>query len=470
MRNGRRYALAAAGAAAVLVAAPLPAMAEETADAATGTLTVTRFDDRYADGLFDPSKTTANGDADRLNTSLAAQLVDVNGTRHYKSADADGLYRFTDVPVGPATLYLGHPNYPANEVFFDATGAQSAADIVRLPTTEYFGAQGTADVVIDEDGEERLIGMTALGVVAKVSLADGTPVSGVPAIEFASGGEWFSSSEYAGLAGGYEAQTSDYRVVRHLPGDLGMRLTAPEGYRVASVTAATGSAPISYPDIPMTVTEREGAYWVSSTDVPLYFFSAAFLVTLERLPDTTRPEVAVVSPVPTGPVPALALQIDATDDGGLQRIVANVYKGGKLVKSTQTAAGGATSATHTATVNLPDGAYTVKYNAQDLAGNISRTSTFDVTIDATAPKATVKNGRAFTLAEDDAYDLISFKLQDAGKIDRVELNGKVKDLTDNIWSDVNFVKPGTFGAVQGENTLVVYDVAGNATTVTFTLR
>jgi len=31
------------------------------------------------------------------------------------------------------------------------------------------------------------------------------------------------------------------------------------------------------------------------------------------------------------------------------------------------------------------------------------------------------------------------------------------------------VKPGAFGAVEGANTLVVYDVAGNATTVRFTV-
>ena len=64
---------------------------------------------------------------------------------------------------------------------------------------------------------------------------------------------------------------------------------------------------------------------------------------------------------------------------------------------------------------------------------------------------------------------MSYKLHDAGKIDRLTLNGVVKDLTDNVWSDLNGVKPGSFGAVLGANTLVVYDVAGNATTVDFTL-
>jgi hypothetical protein len=164
------------------------------------------------------------------------------------------------------------------------------------------------------------------------------------------------------------------------------------------------------------------------------------------------------------------VKLDATDNRGLQRIVANIYKGGVLVKSTQTRIDGVTSGTHTATVTLASGDYTVKYNAQDLAGNISQTSTFAFTIDATAPRATVKEGSSFTVATGNTYDLISFKLSDAGKIDKVTINGKVKDLTNNAWSDVNFIKPGTFGAVRGVNTLVVHDVAGNTETITFTLN
>jgi len=70
----------------------------------------------------------------------------------------------------------------------------------------------------------------------------------------------------------------------------------------------------------------------------------------------------------------------------------------------------------------------------------------------------------------ETYDMISFKLYDAQKVDKVELNGKVKDLSNNQWSDVNFIKPPTFGAVKGLNTLVVFDVAGNTQTYTFTLN
>jgi hypothetical protein len=65
---------------------------------------------------------------------------------------------------------------------------------------------------------------------------------------------------------------------------------------------------------------------------------------------------------------------------------------------------------------------------------------------------------------------VSFKLHDGGTgIDYVTINGVVKDLSNNAWSDVNFVKPGVFGAHEGWNTLVVYDVAGNSTTYQFRL-
>jgi len=190
----------------------------------------------------------------------------------------------------------------------------------------------------------------------------------------------------------------------------------------------------------------------------------------DEQPDTVKPVVTLATPTTAGPHRTLALQVDATDDRGLAKIVANVYRGGTLVKSTQTAAGGAKAASHTATVTLPDGAYTVRYNAHDLAGNVAQTKTFDVTIDGTKPTVTVKDGSSFTVGSGGTYSLVSFKLHDAGKIDRIVLNGKVKDLTDNAWSDVNFVKPGVFGAVAGANTLVVHDVAGNTTTVEFTLN
>lgn len=192
-------------------------------------------------------------------------------------------------------------------------------------------------------------------------------------------------------------------------------------------------------------------------------------VSFER--DAVKPTAVLAAPTTAGPFSALDLRVDATDDRGLAKIVANVYREGALVDSTQSAvADGATTASHAASVTLPDGSYQLRYNAHDRAGNVSATGTFAFTIDATAPTATVKDGADFTVRTGDTFDTVSFKLFDAGRVDRVELNGTVKDLTDNTWSDLNFVRPGVFGAVRGENTLVVFDVAGNSHTTVFTLN
>lgn len=119
------------------------------------------------------------------------------------------------------------------------------------------------------------------------------------------------------------------------------------------------------------------------------------------------------------------------------------------------------------------GTYTLNYTATDAAARQANVS-FEVVAsppaDTTAPIVTVKTD-ATTIpgGAQGAYEQVSFKLSDAGKIDRVVLNGVVKDLVDDVWSDLNKVRPGVFGAVLGANTLQVYDVAGNVTTVTFTL-
>ncbi len=186
--------------------------------------------------------------------------------------------------------------------------------------------------------------------------------------------------------------------------------------------------------------------------------------------DTTKPVSSLTSPTTAGPHRGLSLSVEASDDRGLQRIVANVYRGSTLVASTQSAMNGAPSGVHTATVALADGDYTIRYNAQDLAGNISQTKTFAVTIDGTAPTTTVKTGAGETVQTSGGYSRLSVKLYDAGRIDKVTINGVVKDLVDNAWSDVNGIVPGAFGAVRGENTLVVHDVAGNTTTMRFTLE
>nr|WP_236778900.1 discoidin domain-containing protein [Agromyces seonyuensis] len=269
----------------------------------------------------------------------------------------------------------------------------------------------------------------------------------------------------------------DGRMVTDLgaPREIGSVLAVWDGADAPSATVSVSDDGVTFrevgtPTAGSSVAVGDHARYVAlSTD---WSEGDAGLAALQVLPtaDGTRPEATLVSPTTAGPFRGLQVQVDAADEVGLRRIVANVYRGSTLVKSTQTALHGARSGSHSATVDLPSGDYTVKYNAEDLSGNISKTGTFAFTVDATAPTATVKEGASFTAGTAAGYDKVSFKLFDAQKIDKVSINGVVKDLTNDAWSDVNFIAPGVFGAVRGENTLVVFDVAGNSTTVRFTLN
>ncbi|MEU6641915.1 hypothetical protein ABZ863_05130 [Saccharomonospora sp. NPDC046836] len=58
---------------------------------------------------------------------------------------------------------------------------------------------------------------------------------------------------------------------------------------------------------------------------------------------------------------------------------------------------------------------------------------------------------------------------EAGTIDEVVLNGRSVGLTGAARSDLDHIRPGVRGAVVGANTLEVHDVAGNVTTIEFTL-
>ena len=236
----------------------------------------------------------------------------------------------------------------------------------------------------------------------------------------------------------------------------------------ADWTAESWAAIISARDAAQTVADDEAA---AQEEVDKAADVLADAIAEAIAADKVKPGASLVVPTVAGPFSSLDLQVDAIDDRGLSKIVADVYNGDSLVKSTQLAVSdGARNASHVESVALPDGSYTLRYNAHDTAGNVSETGSFAFTIDATAPTATVKEGSEFTVATGQTYDKVSFKLHDAGKIAKVELNGVVKDLSDNDWSDINFVAPGVFGAVQGENTLIVYDVAGNTQTIVFTLN
>ncbi|QHN42495.1 hypothetical protein GII36_01365 [Candidatus Mycosynbacter amalyticus] len=127
-------------------------------------------------------------------------------------------------------------------------------------------------------------------------------------------------------------------------------------------------------------------------------------------------------------------------------------------------AGVATYALNTASQLYGDGKYTAKFTSRDAAGNESvQEKVF--TVDNTAPTVTVKSG-AIGNTTSKIFSNVSLSLYDAYQVDRYVLNGQMVDFTNNTYSDANFQNIKS-KLVQGSNTFVLYDVAGNTTTYVF---
>ncbi len=95
--------------------------------------------------------------------------------------------------------------------------------------------------------------------------------------------------------------------------------------------------------------------------------------------------------------------------------------------------------------------------------NINHDQYTKVVYDLTAPEIIVKEESKGT---DPYFSNVSFKLHDNYLVKEYEINGNVVEVTPNAWTDANFQNIKQY-LVAGENTIIVRDMAGNATTKTF---
>jgi hypothetical protein len=117
------------------------------------------------------------------------------------------------------------------------------------------------------------------------------------------------------------------------------------------------------------------------------------------------------------------------------------------------------------TTKLTDGTYQLTMNGRDKAGNVTQIFR-TITVDNTAPIVTVKSG---SIGTDDIFSKVSFKLYDNNKVKKYFINGQVRTLTPNQWSDANDISVGNNGGLLGNNTFVLEDVAGNQRVYNFIL-
>ena len=122
------------------------------------------------------------------------------------------------------------------------------------------------------------------------------------------------------------------------------------------------------------------------------------------------------------------------------------------------------------TTLLSDGVHTAQGVIYDEAGNRGETPVVTFTVDNSGPTITVKTANPASVGGPDRFSTLSLKLYDANKVDKVVVNGVLKDLTNDNYSDVNFLAAGSFGIQEGVPfTVVAYDVQGNSSSRTFVI-
>ena len=122
------------------------------------------------------------------------------------------------------------------------------------------------------------------------------------------------------------------------------------------------------------------------------------------------------------------------------------------------------------TTLLSDGVHTAQGVMYDEAGNRGETPIVTFTVDNSGPTITVKAANPASVGGPDRFSTLSLKLYDLNKVDKVVVNGVLKDLSNSAYSDVNSLTVGSFGIQEGVPfTVVAFDVQGNSTTKTYTI-
>ena len=99
----------------------------------------------------------------------------------------------------------------------------------------------------------------------------------------------------------------------------------------------------------------------------------------------------------------------------------------------------------------------------DVAGNKSE---FKFTLDLVAPVISIKDG---SIGNDPYFSNVSFNFSDNNLVDKYVINEKEFDFGDSKYSNANYDNFKNY-LKSGENTIILYDTAGNSTTKTFVIE
>lgn len=292
-RGGVGVAALAVAASSILVASPASAAPGE------GTLTVTWFEDRYTDGVYDTTPTNPAGEKDQLRQSGNYLYLQTADDAWYGAPQrADGTYVFPDVPMGEADLYVVDPTGTNQNAFWDATEGDPEfmpQSNVSFDNGTFLHEDGTRTTGLsgpgssagrltvnigDETTTNRLVGMAGIGANAEVTV-DGERTTGLAELTFFENGAALPATEWD--TGRFFA-ARDAGQAKLVPGEIGIgvELLDTRRYRIESVTA--GSNIDTTLSIPLT--QNGGIWTMDSADLVRYFDSVEFTVALAPVPLT----------------------------------------------------------------------------------------------------------------------------------------------------------------------------------------
>ncbi|MEU6010661.1 LamG domain-containing protein [Streptomyces sp. NPDC047453] len=90
-------------------------------------------------------------------------------------------------------------------------------------------------------------------------------------------------------------------------------------------------------------------------------------------------------------------------------------------------------------------------------------------LDGTPPTISLNDNPGMNVGFDGTYQAVSFVMRDAGGVGQVSVNGFPVVLPSAPVVGLSHIRPGSYHAVLGDNTITVTDIAGNVTTRHFTL-
>jgi len=240
--------------------------------------------------------------------------------------------------------------------------------------------------------------------------------------------------------------------------------------------------------VTVTITRDGGPDLIATKTInPTMGTFATLAEIMPAMPANSGPTVNFMDPTPSENSyvrGTITPHVTASDDYGMGSYYVRVWKNAFESGVSNLVSNGCSSAPGTAllgtaqdvtcpvlnTTTLTDGKYVLSAQFLD-SDNVWGQALRTFYVDNTVPTITVKAAPdTVGSTASKTFSKVSFKLHDNIKFEgKYTINGVESTISPSTWGDANNIVVGQRGAVYGENTITLKDLAGNSASYTFTL-